>query len=105
MRKLKELGEAIEYYDTRYDMNSEQIYIDDQHAVSAELQLLLYTRSSIERFDRGEKIMDNYHVYLPEAVDYEAWYLIYESNQEFKDELEDAGLEKVDCYRHFELWQ
>ena len=55
-----ELGEAIEYYDTRYDMNSEQIYIDDQHAVSAELQLLLYTRSSIERFDRGEKIMDNY---------------------------------------------
>lgn len=100
-----ELGEAIEYYDTRYDMNSEQIYIDDQHAVSAELQLLLYTRSSIERFDRGEKIMDNYHVYLPEAVDYEAWYLIYESNQEFKDELEDAGLEKVDCYRHFELWQ
>lgn len=100
-----DLGEAIEYYDANYDTGTQLVYIDESNSVSADLQLLLYTRSPIESYNRSEKMMNNYHLYLPETIDESAWYLIHIQNEEMKERLKAAGLKSVDVYHNIELWK
>lgn len=99
------LGEAIDYYDDKYDMDSMPIYIDVDHALNAQLEVLLYTNSSALDWDSIEQTVRNYHIYWPEELDAGAWYLVREDNIEARQELEKLGLSCVDVYHYFGLWQ
>ncbi len=99
------LGEAIDYYDDKYDMDSTPIYIDIDHALNAQLEVLLYTRSSALDWDKILQTVRNYHIYWPEQLDQNAWYLVHEDNTKAKEELTHLKLSCVDSYHHFELWK
>lgn len=98
------LGEAIDYYDEQYDMNSTPIYVDVDHTLNAQLEVLLYTRSSALDWDKILTTVRNYHIYWPEEIDADAWYLVHKDNEEDQQELKEAGLSCMDSYHHFELW-
>lgn len=99
------LGEAIEHYLDQYDMDAQPVYIDAERALNAQLEVLLYTRSSALDWDRSLQTVRNYHLYLPEKLEQEAWYLVYDESIEVKQELEQLGLTCADSYHHFELWK
>lgn len=99
------LGEAIDHYDDIYDMDNSPVYIDVDHALNAQLEVLLYTKSSALDWDEVLKTVRNYHIYWPEEIDTDAMYLVNEDNTEAIQKLENYGLSRIDSYRHFELWR